>query len=236
MKKILVLFLFTLIYQTSFSQSRTNKVIPKFEESSPEIKKAVGWALNNTTGKWIENANCIFQSEVSKYTISMIPQKFNWIKINKIIYNELTYYVFLYETNSGRYKYPSIKKDWEVEKQMQFLLLSDGEYSSLKEEINKQNGLEIKISSKLHGYFSDRYNVLGGENIYNEENLIARIVKVIENPDYFEYCILLNSQKVDNLDVIRFKLPNNSCSLKKNYLENQYYEISRIEFLKMFIY
>ena len=57
MKKILVLFLFTLIYQTSFSQSRTNKVIPKFEESSPEIKKAVGWALNNTTGKWIENAN-----------------------------------------------------------------------------------------------------------------------------------------------------------------------------------
>ena len=115
-------------------------------------------------------------------------------------------------------------------------MLSDGEYSSLKEEINKQNGLEIKISSKLHGYFSDRYNVLGGENIYNEENLIARIVKVIENPDYFEYCILLNSQKVDNLDVIRFKLPNNSCSLKKNYLENEYFEISRIEFLKMFIY
>ena len=66
MKKILVLFLFTLIYQTSFSQSRTNKVIPKFEESSPEIKKAVGWALNNTTGKWIENANCIFQSENRK--------------------------------------------------------------------------------------------------------------------------------------------------------------------------
>ena len=236
MKKILTLLFFILIYQTNFSQSRTNKVLPKFEESSPEIKKAIGWALNNTSGKWIENENCIYQSEISKYAISMTPQNFNWIKINKIVYNGITYYIFLYETNSGRYKYPSIKKDWEAEKQMQFLILTESEYSTIKENINKQSGLEIKISSKLHGYFSDRYNVLGGENTYNEENLIARIIKVIDNPDYFEYCLLLNSQNVDNVDVIRFKLPNNSCTLKKNYLENEYFEITRNEFLKMFIY
>lgn len=75
----------------------------------------------------------------------------------------------------------------------------------------------------MTGFISDKYKTLGGEHLYNEENLLAKITNAIEKPSYSEYCFMLNSQTTDGVAILRFRFPE-SCYLENN-METGYFEV-----------
>jgi len=235
MKKVLLL---TMIVLNGIlfvnAQSRTNKKMLSFEKQSEKLTSASGWKKNEKTGKWIENQNVIDDKKVSSYWISHVSQNFKWLQFRTIVKDEKTYYVFIYERLGGAYKYPSIYEDWESDKRTYYFALSSEKYKEVIEKIELKDGKNIKLTSKINGHISDKYKILGGEHLYNEENLLAKITNTIENPSYSESCLVLNSQTTDGKDILRFRLPE-SCYFAEKYMKTAYFEVGISEFKKIFI-
>jgi len=233
MKKVVLL---TMIVIGGFmninAQSRTNETMLEFKSKSQKLSSAVGWQKNEKTGKWIENENVIDDSKVSSYGVSHISQNFKWLQFSTISQNGKDYYVFLYEGLGGEYKYPSIYEDWEADKRTYFFVISTEQYEKIKTQIDLKTGKNIKITSKITGFISDRYKILGGEHLYNEANLLAKITNTIEKPSYSESCFILNSQTTDGVDLLRFRLPERCYSAEKD-IETKYFEVKISEFKAM---
>ena len=211
------------------AQSRTNKTMLEFKSKSQKLSSAIGWQKNEKTGKWIENKNVIDDKKVSSYWVSHISQNFKWLQFSTITQNGKDYYVFLYERLGGEYKYPSIYEDWEADKRTYFFVLSTEQYENIKSQIDLKIGKNIKITSKITGFISDRFKILGGEHLYNEANLLAKITNTIEKPSYSESCFILNSQTTDGVDILRFRLPERCYSAEK-HMETKYFEVKISEF------
>jgi len=216
------------------SQSRENKTSVNFSTETTKLENAIGWQQNDKTGKWIENNNVIDDKECPSYWISHISQNFQWIQFKTIKKNDLNYHVFLYEKLGGEYKYKNIREDWQTDKKTFFFILTEEQYTDLKTKINLQDGENIILTSKMTGNITDRYQILGGEHLYNEENLLAKITSVIDKPDYSESCFALNSQITDAKEVLRFRLPEGCYSAEK-YLNSKYFEVNLSEFKKILI-
>jgi hypothetical protein len=233
MKKVVLL---TMIVIGGFmninAQSRTNETMLEFKSKFQKLSSAVGWQKNEKTGKWIENENVIDDSKVSSYGVSHISQNFKWLQFSTISQNGKDYYVFLYERLGGEYKYPSIYEDWEADKRTYFFVISTEQYEIIKTQIDLKTGKNIKITSKITGFISDRYKILGGEHLYNEANLLAKITNTIEKPNYSESCFILNSQTTDGVDLLRFRLPETCYSAEKD-METKYFEVKISEFKAM---
>mgnify|MGYP006153576469 FL=1 len=226
---LIMTIIITICVMNVNAQSRTNKTMLEFKSESPKLKSAIGWQKNEKTGKWIENKNVIDDRKVSSYGVSHISQNFKWLQFSTITQNGKDYYVFLYERLGGKYKYPSIYEDWEADKRTYFFVLSTEQYEKIKTQIDLKTGKNIKITSKITDFISDRYKILGGEHLYNEANLLAKITNVIEKPSYSESCFVLNSQTTDGVDVLRFRLPE-SCSSAEKYMGTKYFEVKLSEF------
>ena len=211
------------------SQSRENKVTVEFASESQKLTKATGWEQNEKTGKWVENKNVIDDRECPSYWVSHVSQNFKWIQFRTINQNDKKYYVFLYERLGGEYKYKSIQEDWEADKRTYFFILTTEEYENMKSKVALKSGENIKLTSKMNGHISDRYKILGGEHLYNEENLLAKITKTIEKPSYSESCLVINSQTTDGNNVLRFRLPE-SCYFAEKYMKTAYFEVKIEEF------
>jgi hypothetical protein len=218
---------------TSFGQSRESAEKIKFSASSNKLTKATGWEQNKTTKEWIENKNVIDNQICKPFWVSRIPQNFTWIKISTIERNEIKYYVLLFEKKSGKYKYPNIQQDWESETQTHFFLLDTNQYAEIKEKLKLNNGETITITSSINGYITDRFKILGGEHLYNEDNLLNKIKISIDNPSY-DLCFNLNSQIIDNKNIVRFRLPESCYSTSEN-IKTKYFEIGLNEFKILFL-
>lgn len=232
--QILLILLTFFLTTTLFAQSRSNKVNLKFESKSEKLISAVGWKLNKETGKWIQNKNVIEDRICSQYLMSYIPQNFKWIQFSKIKHNGIDIFVLVYEKLGGSYKYPNIKENWETNTQTHFFVIDTTEYNKLQNTLNNKKGIDVKISSKVFGLISDKYKILGGEHLYNEENLLAKITNMLEQNEYYESCLIINSQVVDGIDVVRFRLPESCNSSEKDFKE-AYFETRFEEFTKILI-
>lgn len=224
----------TLILFFSFNlnaQSRENTAKFHFNLKSKKLIQAEGWAQNKETGKWIKNKNVINDSDVPSYWISHISQNFKWIQFATIMNGGKTLYVFLYECVGGEYKYKNIQEDWEADKRTYYFVLSSEQYEDLKKQIDIKSITDIKITSYSSGYISDRFKILGGEHLYNEDNLLSKITNSIEEPDHFGNCFILNSQIVDGKEVVRFKLPED-C--RNDDFKTNYFEVNVAEFKIIF--
>ena len=226
---LLTTSLLILLNILSNAQSRENKVIVQFSSKSKKLTEATGWAQNEKTGKWIENKNVISDRECPPYWVSHVSQNFIWMQFSTIQNGDQKYYVFLYESLGGRYKYPNIQEDWEVDKYTFFFIMTPTEYENIKNQIDLKSGKDIKVTSKRSGYITDRYKILGGENLYNEENLLARITKAIEKSGYLETCLTVNSQVVDGQEVVRFRLPE-ICFFAEDNMKTEYFEVKTTAF------
>lgn len=214
------------------AQSRTNKTIIEFKSESSKLTSATGWGKNEKTGKWIENKNVIDDQEVKSYWVSHLSQNFKWLQFSTLTHNGTDYHVFLYERLGGEYKYKSIREDWEADKRTYFFILTTEQYENIKTQIELKSGENIKLTSKMTGYISDRFKILGGEHLYNQENLLAKITNTIEKPSYSESCFVLNSQTADGVNILRFRLPESCYSAEKN-IETKYFEVKLSEFKTM---
>lgn len=226
---LLTSFLVAFVTFNSNAQRRENKETVKFSSKSEKLTEATGWEQNKETGKWIDNKNVIDDRKCPSYWISHVSQNFKWIQFATISNGEQKYYLFLYERLGGEYKYPNIREDWEADKRAYFFILTQVEYESIKKQIDLKSGENIRVTSKMSGYLSDRYKILGGEHLYNEENLLAKITNAIQKPGYFETCFVLNSQVVDGQEVVRFRLPE-SCSFEEDYMKTKYFEVKATDF------
>jgi len=214
------------------AQSRENTAKFLFSSKSKKLIQAEGWAQNKETGKWIKNKNVIDDKIVPSYWISHISQNFKWIQFATIINGGKTFYVLLNECVSGEFRYPNIQKDWESDKRTYYFVLTSEQYEDLRKQIDIKSATDIKITSYSSGYMSDRFKILGGENLYSEDNLLAKITNSIEKPDHFGNCLILNSQIVDGKDVVRFKLPED-C--RNDDFKTNYFEVNVIEFKTIFL-
>jgi len=235
MKKI-VLFLIVVIISvhSSFSQKREDKKILSFESRSKQLTNATGWVQNKLTGKWISNKNVIDDKKTNKISISHRPQNFTSIQFCKIIDDDKTHYILSYIKASGEYKYPSIYEDWESESRNYFFVVDSVQYSKIKSEVDLKSGKNIYIKSKIYGYITDRFKILGGEHAYTEKNLLAKITNTLKNQRYTEDCFVLNYQTIDGLDVVRFRLPE-GCKYNKTKISTRYFEVNTKEFKKIFL-
>ncbi len=231
---ILLILPYFFLSTTLLAQSRSDKVNLKFESNSEKLISAVGWKLNKGTGKWIENKNVIEDRICSPYLMSFISQNFKWLQFSKIKHNGIDVYVLLYEHLGGSYKYPNIKENWETNTQTHFFVIDSTEYNKLQNTLNNKKGVDVKISSKIFGSISDKYKILGGEHLYNEENLLAKITNTLEQNGYSESCLMINSQIVDGMDLVRFKLPE-SCYLAEKDFKEAYFETRFEEFSKILL-
>jgi hypothetical protein len=234
LKKVLLISASIFLTISTFAQSRENKVNLKFDSKSEKLTTAVGWKLNKETGKWIDNKNVIEDRACPAYWVSYISQNFKWIQFSTIKHNGVDLYVLLYERQGGAYKYPNIKENWEPNTQTHFLVIDSTEYKKLQDAINNKEAKDIKISSKISGSMSDRFKILGGEHLYNEENLLAKITIALEKTGYSETCFIINSQKVDGVDVVRFRLPESCYSAEKD-MKEAYFEAKLEEFNKILL-
>lgn len=214
------------------AQSRTSKAMLEFKSESSKLTSAKGWGKNEKTGKWIENKNVIDDQEVKSYWVSHISQNFKWLQFSKLTHNGTDYHVFLYERLGGEYKYKSIREDWEADTRTYFFILTTEQYEKIKTQVELKSGENIKLTSKMTGFISDRYKILRGEHLYNQENLLAKITNTIEKPSYSESCFVLNSQITDGINILRFRLPEGCSSAEKN-METKYFEVKLSEFKTM---
>lgn len=232
-KTILISFsIFLTTY--AFAQNRENKVNLKFESKSEKLTTAIGWKLNKETGKWIENKNVIEDRACPNYYVSYITQNFKWIQISTIKHNGVDVYVLLFERQGGEYKYPNIREDWEPNTQTHFLVLDSTEYKKLQVGINSREAKDIKITSKISGSMSDRFKILGGEHLYSEDNLLAKITIALAKSGYSETCFIINSQKLDGVDLVRFRLPE-SCYSAETDMKEAYFEVPFEEFNRILL-
>jgi hypothetical protein len=233
-KNVLLISTSILLTINTFAQSRENKVNLKFESKSEKLTTAVGWKLNKETGKWIDNKNVIEDRNCPSYWVSYVSQNFKWIQFSTIKHNQVDLYVLLYERQGGEYKYPNIRQNWEPNTQTHFMIIDSTEYKNLQDAVNNKEAKDVKISSKIYGSMTDRYKILGGEHLYNEENLLAKITNAVEKNGYSETCFMINSQKVDGIDVVRFRLPESCYSAEKD-MKEAYFEVKFEEFTKILL-
>jgi hypothetical protein len=245
-----------LMTMVSFGQSRTNVDKIDFLSKTEKLTKATGWEQNKTTGEWVSNKNVIDYQECKPYWVSHVSQNFKWLQFSIVERNGNKYYVFLYEKLSGKYKYPNIQQDWETETQTHFFIITESEFKEFKDFFSNNlmhknaqfhiwdlgnnvrrlgslnNGKTIQLKSKMNGFITDSYKVLGGEHLYNEENLLSKIRNVIDKPNYLELCFTLNSQFIDGSNVIRFRLPESCYSTGEN-IKTKYFEVLNEDFQKI---
>lgn len=234
MKKLA--FFFIVFPCLVFAQSRENRVNITFQEKSEKLTEAPGYLYKGSTGNWVENNNVISSSECSNDPCkSFSEQNFKWMQFATVEHKGKKYYILLFESVSGAYKYPNIKRDWSTEMKTIYFILDDGEYNKIKSTVESQTSENVDIvSERFTGYITDRYNDLGEDKAYNEMNLLAKITTDLEKEPskYTKSCFKINSQKVDGKDVVRFRLPG-LCSRISKIFDTQYFEVSRDAFKKL---
>jgi hypothetical protein len=219
-------FLLFFLFGSLNAQSRQNKVLLKLEKKSNILNHATGWEQNKETGKWVENKNIILDRESSDYWISHTFQNFKWLQFATTIVNNNRYFILLYEKANGR---DNRYGEWEEYISTFYFILTQHQYDDLTKEITLKSAKNVVFKSNMHGFISTEYEILGGEFLYNEENLLAKITNSIEKNENYEFCFLVNSQHVDGQEVVRFRLPD-TCFSNEEKMGYSYFEVLQSDF------
>ena len=218
MKRLLyyIPFLFLLTCQPTFSfaQERQN---PKREylsfdaEGKATISTADGWKFDSYSKTWVRNDNLIFQSnqeiDVTDYMKSNQCQTFKWIKLKSLKHNNKKYYVLLYERRTGHYKYPVTQDQWEIGNSTMFFIMDSVQYLNLTNVVDKKENKDFKITANLYGTISDFYGDYYED--YNDEvhSLLEKMWHTFQTPHKTSRSFIINSQTLNNENIIRFRLP-----------------------------
>lgn len=208
----------------TLAQDRVNREKISFSESSETLKEATGWAYNKTLGEWVDYTNLINASPAYKtkskslvgYIRSQTPQNFSNLQFHRLVVNNNIYYVLVINRLSGRYRYPAIREDWIVSKETVAFIIDEDSYESI---FNETGIVEIR------GRVFSTTSGVGDE-------FLAGIFNTVTGADYtsriewvFQKLVTEDGSKV------RFRLPESSL-VRKNFEEN-YFETSKEEFLKL---
>jgi hypothetical protein len=235
MKKGLLstLALIALCANNLWAQDRVNTAPKSLSYKSQEIKTALFWNHNSSTGEW--------SSQLAKY--DYLGSNFRSIFIGE--YEECRY-LFL-DHLKGTYRYPNIKVDYYYYREMVATLLSDEDYEKLK-NISQEGEVVIVTSnyqneaSKNTVSFPTFLNLT--ETLRSTEEILKQGAELLGEKYEEEgpYTPMIAKRVISNgIDVVRFQIPplstivNSPLSSIDKSMEDSYYEIEYSEFQKLFL-
>lgn len=221
--------LFALLFFDTNAQSRVDRENVQFELKSEKLTQASGWKQNQTTGKWIENQNVIADRGITPQARG-VSQNFNWLQFANLTFEGEQYYLLVYERPTGRYRYPNIRQGWSRFESVYFFVFTSEQYYQIVNSINLMSGETINIKSNMAGEYSGLFIQDAGG--YDEKDLLARITNILKQPHYFENCFRLNSQVVEGLEIIRFRIPE-ACVLSEDKIQTAYFEVNFKDFYSL---
>ena len=253
MKKILILTLvlaFSFYSIISHAQKRVEGTIVFLElnNHSEKLKDITGWYHNRGIDKWVENKNLIYYRP---YTLPcQLKQNVSWVQMATTTYENTKYYVLLYERKDGEYYMDKLTEDskteeyWRDCRKTHFFVMTELQYKEFKNQINAKTGQSQPITGYVGGFIEDYYNTVGIEYSCDQRSLCSEITKELKKPNYpgSKDCFTYNSQVVDGIEVVRFRVPEfissskkDSESLNKKMQKDGYFEVDFNDFKKIFI-
>jgi hypothetical protein len=220
---LLVIAMFSISF-TSIAQERVNAAGITFDKKSDQLTKAVGWDFYE--GKWQDHINIAGNSLSSSFIDTSHYSNFYWLQTASFTYKGKKYYTIFCQVLTGKYKYPSLREDWETRQESKFMVMTPAQYQILKQTISskaaKNQGLPCyRGGSTLYGS-------------YNEAGLQKSIVEQMEVTSYpAQYKFYINSQSLKGEDIIRFMLPTEGIDDKA--IESNYFEVPAADFKKLLI-
>lgn len=190
------------------------------KNKSNKLKFATGWKLDSES-KWVSNVNAIGDIALNSQTQTTVPQNFQWIQFLELNINNQDMYAILFENSA--YISPT-----KTEKRVHFYIFKNNAYANLINYINGKDGTNKVFSSNIYGYMSN------SDGIYNQEKLFQQIQTSISMAGSNQYDFVVNSQYVDNKDVIRFRLPEQS-SIMSGGMRGGYFEVDYKDFTDILI-
>lgn len=233
MKKLSILFVSLILSVVIFSQERVNRENPIIIKKSEKLTKATGWQLNSSK-TWIENQNVICDKSCPDYWISHESSNFTWIQSMLISYKNQKYYVLLRESLSGVYKYPALKEEWINENRTYYVIVLEKEYQKFLKQYSKKTEKPLMLSIISENNMNDRYNSLGGENAYTEENILIKIGNSIDKASSYSSSTNIGLAIQIYKNKVRFTV-NGDYKKPSETLGKNYYEVPFLEFDKLII-
>lgn len=207
---LLSVFCFTLgCYAQSRAQNISSSV--KIIGKSEKLSQAIGWK-QDLTGEWISNTNVISDTKLTSNEFSTVPQNFKWIQFVLLTLSDTTYYCMLYENEV--YLSNSLN-----ERRINFYIMNTSSYTDLFNNLTHRGGKTLTLHSSIFGYLSNRDVAL------SQEKLLELIEQKISSQDKLQYDLFISRQHIDDTDVVRFRLPEQS-SIMGGILNQGYFEIS----------
>lgn len=218
MKKYFMAIALCLVCAISFGQDRVNRVKLSFGNEGYVLDKVIGWAYDNSVGEWIDCVNLIEENkQYIKFATSpsWMSHRFNNIislQFKTVTCNDIPYYVLVWEKWDGAYKYPSIYEDWEFWKTKLFMMFTEENMRDLRNLTN--DPITIKVSTPSRKRYDEREDVdviqASMSNSFQSESSII-IYKATDGS-------------------VRFMFKQYSLF---DSIDNQYFEISETEYLKL---
>jgi hypothetical protein len=227
MKKTLLLIIASILLLSASAQERINESKKTFLETSDILTNAIGWSYNKSKGEWFDNKNVIFYKKIEsiyEYHASHTEQNFINIQVKKINSNGNVFYALFIKQWTGRWKYPSIRQDWEYNIRDKIYLFDEKEYKKIK---NIKG--EVDLISYYEIYFFEDVDRLTDNEIINKIN--------VETQKQREpYLKMIFKLKEADDGSIRFLLPVTETTLKYSRdFNNEYFETTFENFNKIII-
>lgn len=220
MKNMIITLLLASSILTANAQSResrestntnTTATPIKIEAKSTKLRKATGWK-KDILGTWISNTNAISDMQLDDKSRYSVPQNFKWIQFTEVFAMNAAHYAILYESEvyiSGMQK----------EKRVYYYLLSTASYHNLVNTVKNKSSETLTIQSNSYGYMSN------SDGVFTQQKLLSSIYNSLSKRNNSLSYLRINAQHVDQSDVVRFVLPEQSSPLNAG-LDNYYFEVS----------
>lgn len=230
-----ILLLILLINHSLFSQSRINRQPINFINESERINQTTGWYYNEQKGEWVSYNGLIFFEKITQAGPqdnlvsfrSRTKQNYESLQFKTVKVNNETFYVLIIEQWNGKYKYPTLKQEYYYWLDTFGYIYTETEYRKLN-QLALLGQVELKTSWMVQFGFD--------KSSYKSEIFLDMIQSAIlgaSKLDY-EYILPVMATTNDNVDVIRFLLPDKYRFIKHD-LSKQYFEINPDEFMKLIL-
>ena len=230
MEKLLIIVLM-LTSLVGNGQSRENSTPLKFRSETGIVNKATGWSFNSTFEEWVDYENAInnnkdykdrFKSLQGQYMMSKRNQNFIDIQMKTVVVDSVKYCVLIVKKWAGRYKYPSLKKDWESWKQYEGFIFEHSEY-----DLNLDSLVTVvELKTKKMASLSTQYKK------YDDKSFLAIIQKTIREPakSYLPEFVMPIKLASNDERFIRFHLPERFNKYGNYDFEKNYFELLASDF------
>ena len=230
MKKIYLSAIIFLITIGALAQERVDATPPVINAvAKGKLTEATGWSLKN--GKWVSRKNRIVSSVGSEllvdreeYALGENKQNFIYIELREITIEGKSLTIIIKKYNDGDYRYENIKEGWMPSTSIVYYVFETAELEKLK-GLDPDKAHSIIIPTL---YFGNLYNLTAKSSLKSVAQNVAQ--DGIHDKGRTKLLVNIKFHK----DKTRFLIESNDPYSKHLDFEKSYYEISTVNFEKLF--